>query len=679
MAAPPLYARVVVDVPARALNRLLTYQIPPPFRESLEVGCVVLAPLATRQVSGVVVELLQQLSPQEEKLQLRPLTQVLEATPFWGGELLALIQIMRRLYACTWQSTFQAVVPAPVLRRLQAMWQKKRVLNRKRRRQAEAPALYSELPLTSAQEAAVQAIIDFAATGKPVLLYGVTGSGKTEVYLRAVQHFLQAGKQAIVLVPELSLTPQAVERYRGRLGERVGILHSALSAPERRDYWWAMRRGELPVALGTRSAIFAPFTNLGLICIDEEHESSYKQEQEPRYHARQVAFMRAKEHGAALVLGSATPSVESFYLAQKGHYQLVELPQRPGGQSLPPVNLVDMRRSHNRGRLISCELEEALARRLERGEQAVLLLNRRGYASQLQCQNCGYIPLCPHCAIPLTWHKGKRLLLCHYCDYRAPLPSCCPQCRGVEFKYGTPGAERLALEIARLFPEVPLARMDRDTVGKIGAHAAILEAFGRGETRILLGTKMIAKGLDYPNVTLVGVLRADAELAQPDFRAGERTFQLLSQAAGRAGRGSKGGEVLMQAWDVDHPILQAVARHDYLAMYKAEIALRRELIYPPFCRLVRVVVRSLDPGLAQAAAQEGVQILRAQLAEGEYLVGPAPCALERLQGYYRWHFLLKSPQLLPSVQRCAQVSELLSKRYPQKVQAIFDPEPQNLS
>ncbi|MGM9997916.1 MAG: primosomal protein N' [Candidatus Bruticola sp.] len=674
------YARVVVESSARALDRLFTYEIPEEYQHSLVAGCVVEVPLGSRFLNGVVVEVYAELSEQDRQYLLRPIAQVLEAAPFWGGELMKLVQIMRQFYAGSWYDSFQTVVPAPVMKRLRSMWAKKRVLSKKRL-QAEIKEIsrYPLLPLTSEQETAVNLICQSAQDGKPVLLYGITGSGKTEVYLQALHRILEQGRQGVVLVPELSLTPQAIERYRGRLGDKVGVLHSALGDAERRDYWWAMRRGELSVALGTRSAIFAPFENIGFICVDEEHESSYKQENQPRYHARQVAFMRAKQHKAALVLGSATPSVESYYLAQKGVYRLAKLSRRPGGRALPPIRLIDMRLEKKSGGLVSKALKEALKLRLDRGEQAVLLLNRRGFAGSLQCTVCGFVPHCPNCSISLAWHRQSSKMICHYCDYRQEASGFCPKCRAVNLKTGVPGAERLAAEIAELFPGVGISRLDRDTVSRKGSHQAILEEFGSGKTQILLGTKMIAKGLDYPKITLVGILRADAELNQPDFRAGEHTFQLLSQAAGRAGRGELGGEVFLQVWEADHPVIESVLRHDYQAMYDSEIQVRRQLSYPPFCRLLRFIVSGEDGAQVQIAAAEVAEIMRLTFHDGE-VVGPAPCPVERIQGLYRRHLLVKARpdySLRQLVAFCTRAAGEVGAKY-NELRISVDPDPQSL-
>ncbi|MGM9992552.1 MAG: primosomal protein N' [Candidatus Bruticola sp.] len=674
------YARVVIESSARALDRMFTYEIPEEFQSGLAVGCVVEVPLGSRFLNGVVVDVYTELSEQDKQYSLRPISQVLEAAPFWGGELMKLVQIMRQFYAGSWYDSFQTVVPTPVMKRLRSMWAKKRVLSKKRlKSEIKDISDYPLLPLTSEQDKAVEMICRSADDGKPVLLYGVTGSGKTEVYLQALHRILKQGRQGIVLVPELSLTPQAIERYCGRLGDKVGVLHSALGDAERRDYWWAMRRGELSVALGTRSAIFAPFENIGFICVDEEHESSYKQENQPRYHARQVAFMRAKQHKAALVLGSATPSIESYYLAQKGVYRLAKLNSRPGGRKLPPIRLIDMRLEKKNGGLISQALKEALKLRLSRGEQSVLLLNRRGFAGSLQCNACGYVPHCPNCSISLAWHRQSKKLICHYCDYRQEVSGFCPKCKDIKFKMGVPGAERLAAEIAELFPGVGISRLDRDTVSRKGSHQAILEEFSSGKTQILLGTKMIAKGLDYPRVTLVGILRADAELSQPDFRAGEHTFQLLSQAAGRAGRGDLGGEVFLQVWDAENPVIDAVVNYDYQSMYESEIKIRRQLLYPPFRRLIRFIISGEDDLQVQTAAAQAADILRSAFAADE-VVGPAPCPIERLQGLYRRHLLVKAKpeySLRQLVSFCTKVAAEVGEKN-NGTRLSVDPDPQSL-
>lgn len=665
---------MIVEVTARALNRPFTYGVPPELVAAALVGSTVEVPFGPRKLTGFVVEVARVPPPDAAGHALRPLVRVLDPTPFWGEDLLDLARWMRRFYGCSWLDSLQAAVPGPVLRRVRAA----RTARRKGRTKVLAPEapspLYPEIAPNDAQLAALEAIRQARATGGTVLLHGVTGSGKTEVYLRAVQEVLAEGRQAVVLVPELALTPQAVERYRGRLGETVGVLHSGLTDPERREHWWSLKRGELDVALGTRSAVFAPLERPGLFVIDEEHETSYKQEGSPRYHARQVAFQRAARHGAGLVLGSATPSLESYHAAEQGRFRLVELPGRPGGRPLPSVRIVDMRRYFRRGRLLSPALADAVRGRVSAGEQVVLLLNRRGFANFLQCQDCGHVPGCGRCSISLTWHRARGLLRCHYCLHQERPPETCPNCRGHRFKHGGAGTERLEEEVQELVPGVPVVRMDSDTTSAAGAHGRLLDRFGSGQAQVLVGTRMIAKGLDFPSVTLVGVVRADAELHLPDFRAAERTFQLLSQVAGRAGRGDRPGEVILQAMDPEHPCLEAAAAHDYGAMYRAELAIRREAGYPPYRRLVRVVLSHPEEARAEAEAERVARGLARALPQAE-MVGPAPCPVERLRGRYRWHLLLKGSKVQEMMDAAGNY---LRPPEGQELLILADPDPQSL-
>jgi len=669
-----LYARVVVEVTARALNRPFTYGIPDALHGEVQVGSTVEVPFGPRCLVGFVLEIVADPDPEASSHRLRPILRVLDPTPFWGQDLLHLADWMRRFYGCTWLEALQTAIPGPVLRRARAA----RTATRGSRPRAlpcvEPVQAYPEIAPNHAQQLALEVIREARATGGTVLLHGVTGSGKTEVYLRAVREVLDEGRQAVVLVPELALTPQAVERYRGRLGGTVGVLHSGLADPERREQWWSLRRGELNVALGTRSAVFAPLDRPGLFVVDEEHETSYKQEGAPRYHARQVAFQRAARHGAAVVLGSATPSLESYHLARQGRFRLIELPGRPGGRPLPTVRIVDMRRHLRKGRLLSPELGEALRDRIAQDEQVVLLLNRRGFASFLQCQECGFVPTCPECSISLTWHRARGLVRCHYCLHQEPPPETCPACQGHRFRTGGAGTERLEAEVQELVPGVPVVRMDSDTTAGTGAHRRLLERFGSGQARVLVGTRMIAKGLDFPSVTLVGVVRADAELHMPDFRAAERTFQLLAQVAGRAGRGDRPGEVLLQAMDPEHPCLVAAATHDYAAMSRSELDIRREAGYPPFCRLVRLLVSHPDPDRVEAEATRIGSLLSARLRHAR-VVGPAPCPVERVRGRHRWHLLLKGSKVQELMDG---VRNYLRPPEGPDLQILADPDPQSL-
>lgn len=487
--------------------------------------------------------------------------------------------------------------------------------------------------------------------GTGALLFGVTGSGKTLVYLRAVERAVAAGQGAIVLVPEIGLTPQMVSRVRGLFGDQVAVLHSGLSDGERADAWRLLRRGERRVAVGARSALFAPVTALGVIVVDEEHEASYKNGEAPRYLARDVARVRARLEGARLILGSATPSLETFALtAEPRGLTLLRLPRRIDDRPLPPVELVDLRTSPTvrTGHAVpwSEALDTALATALARREQAILLLNRRGYSAFLQCAECGEVPECPDCSIALTLHRVPPGLRCHYCGRRFPIPERCPACgHGVPRAHGV-GTQQLETLIAARFPEARVARMDLDTTSTRWSHHRILDRIGRGEVDVLLGTQMIAKGMDFPNVTLVGVVDADTALHLPDFRAAERTFQLLAQVAGRAGRGPKGGKVLVQTRNPGHPALQFAARHDTEGFLEAEADNRRAPPYPPATSLVNVVVSGEVEGRTAGEAARVADWLHALVAAQRLplsILGPAPCPLTRIKARWRWHLLIKGP------------------------------------
>lgn len=474
----------------------------------------------------------------------------------------------------------------------------------------------------------------------PHLLFGVTGSGKTEVYLRAIADTLAQGKQAIFLVPEISLTPQMVARISARFGDRIALLHSNLSEGERREQWQRLRQGDALVAVGARSAIFAPVPQLGLIVIDEEHEGSYKQDTSPRYHARDVAIKRAELEGATLILGSATPAMESYQAALEGRYSMVSLPKRVYGQALPEVAIVDMREELNHGNrsMFSRSLQEAMGGVLERKEQAILLLNRRGFSRSVLCRNCGYVVKCPNCAISLVYHKHGEALRCHYCDHLAPVPERCPSCRSPHIRHFGAGTQQVEDALKALYPEASIARMDADTTSRKGSHAQILDAFGRGEIDCLIGTQMVAKGLDFPKVTLVGVIAADLSLNLPDFRASERTFQLLTQVAGRAGRGELTSQVVIQTYAPEHTSLQFAQKHDYQGFFDIEVENRRELAYPPFGFLINLVVSSPE----EADAIKVSDALADRLMEGGLMVlGPAPAPLALLRGRHRVQMLLK--------------------------------------
>ncbi|HEY9723942.1 MAG TPA: primosomal protein N' [Oscillatoriaceae cyanobacterium] len=488
-------------------------------------------------------------------------------------------------------------------------------------------------------------VLETIAEGPGVdLLLGVTGSGKTEVYLRAIAEALARGQGAIVLVPEIALTPQTVRRFQGRFGDLVAVLHSHLGDGERFDEWQRIRDGSARVVVGARSAVFAPVSDLGLIVIDEEHESSYKQDKSPRYHARTVALARARLEGATVILGSATPSLESYTAALEGRYKLLEMPERVAERPLPPVEVVDMRVELEAGNrsLFSRALGGALEAAIARGEQAILLLNRRGYSSFVFCRQCGYVCRCTRCAVALTYHANPTHLRCHYCDQRQEMPETCPECKGPYIRHFGAGTQQIEEATAKLLPNARLVRVDRDTTTRKGSHQELLDAFGRGDYDVLIGTQMVAKGLDFPRVTLVGVMAADGALHLPDFRASERTFQLLTQVAGRAGRGDLESRVVIQTYSPTHPAIVASRAHDFKAFYEQEAVDRRETLYPPFVGLVSVLFAGADLSMTMRAAEQFAGGL--QHEKTWQVFGPVQAPLAMLRGLHRMMVILKVPE-----------------------------------
>ncbi|HEU5349059.1 MAG TPA: primosomal protein N', partial [Ktedonobacterales bacterium] len=518
------------------------------------------------------------------------------------------------------------------------------------------------LPLTAAQARALATITAPRDPGasQVFLLHGITGSGKTEIYLQALAKTLAQGRRGIVLVPEIALTPQALERYAGRFPGRVALLHSGLTDAERLDEWRRIRAGEVDVVLGSRSALFAPVDRLGLIVVDEEHEGAYKQDRRPTYHARDVAIRLGALTGATVVLGSATPSVESFWQAQTGAYTLVELHERaPTGipdappTGLPPVTLVDLRAELRVGNtsILSDPLVTALHETLERGEQAILFLNRRGMASTIICRECGYVVRCAYCDISMTLHASERAVICHYCGRKASVPHVCPICQSSSIRFFGLGTERVESAVKRRFPSARVLRWDRDTAKNRQTHEDLLRAFAERRADVLVGTQMIAKGLDLPAVTLVGVVSADIALFLPDFRASERTFQLLAQVAGRAGRGAQAGRALVQTFNPDHFCIQSAAHHDYAGFVSAEVAARQRYGYPPFRRFMKCTFTHRDRHTAQVEATALASLLEHLLRDLDLpqsdIVGPAPAFVERLRGAYRWQVIVRGPELRP--------------------------------
>lgn len=557
------------------------------------------------------------------------------------------------------------------------------------------------LALTPEQQAVYRSIVHKLDERKHgvFLLHGVTGSGKTEIYLQTIQRCLEQERQAIVLVPEISLTPQMVERFKARFGDRVAVMHSRLSDGERYDEWRKIREGRASVVVGARSAVFAPFNRLGLIIMDEEHEGSYKQEETPKYHARDVAIHRAQLTGAAVILGSATPSLESYHAARSQAQddfapQLLEMPSRALGNKLPEVQVVDMREELREGNrsMFSRSLHAAISSRLERGEQTVLLLNRRGYSTFVMCRSCGYVAGCPECDISLTYHQKSNNLRCHYCGYAAQAPEVCPDCGSEHIRYFGTGTQRVEEELAKLFPGIRVIRMDVDTTTEKGSHEKLLKQFRDKKGDVLLGTQMVAKGLDFPDVTLVGVITADSALNLPDFRAAEKTFQLLTQVAGRAGRHQLPGEVVIQSYTPEHYSIIHASSHDYLSFVKDELKHRKALHYPPYCRLILVTLSHEQLPLLVRMAENFAATIKSESdrrgwfgsldrfdASALDILGPVASPIPRLKNRYRFQCMIKWRGTMDAVTLVRSVAEKLQdSARDSKLQISIDVDPQML-
>ncbi len=551
------------------------------------------------------------------------------------------------------------------------------------------------LPLNAEQSTALTQILAVMDSPSPTagsatfLLHGVTGSGKTEVYLQAIAHALAQGKGAIVLVPEIALTPQTVERFKARFSHGplktiVAVLHSHLSAGERHDEWHKIRQGRARIVIGARSAIFAPVEPLGLIIVDEEHENSYKQEESPRYHARDVAVVRGRMENAIVVLGSATPSLESYHNAKKGKYALIEMPSRADDKKMPLVRVVDMREEGHKEKgppIFAQRLKDAITTRLERKEQTILFLNRRGFATSLQCPKCGYVAECPNCSVSLTYHRREQRLCCHICGHATAAPSICPngECRNAAIRFAGTGTEKVEDVLVKLFPKANVRRMDSDALKRKEDYRTILGDFRRGKIDILVGTQMIAKGLHFPNVTLVGIIHADLSLHQADFRAAERTFQLITQVAGRAGRGDVEGEVIVQTFTPFHSAIQFARRHDFVGFYDEEVGFRAQLHYPPLGRVALLTLKGRNDEKVAFSAEHLRKELEKALKDWKDLViaGPAPAPLARAETFYRHQLMLRTG-------RMSQLSRELAKlmavfKLPEEVMLTVDIDPVNLS
>ena len=656
------YLNVVIDGSAPYLDRYFTYQVPDSLEGKLHLGQYVRVPWGKKTKGAFVAQFLSELPQELAETEIKEVKELLEEREVLGERAWELVRWLRSFYFGTLPQAVRCVIPGPVLQGLRRSTRSRlKPDNDSFKVEEEGP------PLTVDQQRVWQTLNSEMDAGRTFLLHGVTGSGKTEIYLRATARCIESGRTALVLVPEVALTPQTQERYRRRFGSHVCILHSGLTGAQRREQWWRIADGAAQVVVGTRSAVFAPMPKLGLIVLDEEHDSSYKQNSEIRYHARQVAAWLSQKTGAIVLLGSAPPCLESYTLAQQGRYQLLELPNRVSGRPLPQVTLL-------KGNGLPHQALRALAQCKERGEQSVILLNRRGYSNYLQCYHCGWVPECRSCSISLTYHQADRSVRCHYCGAHHPAPSECEECRGTALEYPGRGTERLEKELQSRLPELRVMRLDRDTVrGRSSVFSKTFKAFRKGELDCLLGTQMVAKGLDFPKVTLVVVLDADTGLHLPDFRATERTFALLTQVAGRSGRGDEPGRVLLVCRKPDSPVFEQILSHRWDEFIAAEQQLRQAFRYPPYSRMLRILLSDENPERLEKSAIKLEAWLDSELQGSEVeALGPAPCPLEKLQGRYRWHVLLRASRV-QDLQRV--VRKLAPSLDVGKTRLTYDPDP----
>lgn len=728
------YAEVILDLVSHAVDRPFHYRIPHSLQGKLRPGMLVRVPLGPRRCRAYVFRLLDR----SEVPGLRDILALESEEPLLTPEQLALVPWLALRSFCRRIDAINAILPASFrqgrrsgrvsrfhlapgaaeadLGRAPAQGQALRLL------QERGPLDRRELALQGVRSATLRALqkkglirdedsypsLEGEDTAPPtsphclqpeqaacynhlqaalqkdrparILLHGVTASGKTELYMQSLAFCLARGRSALVLVPEIALTPQMIEQFSGRFPGQVAVLHSRLTAAEKNRQWRSILQGEARVVLGPRSAVFAPLERLGLVIIDEEHETTYKQEETPRYHARDVAAWRARYNRAVLLLGSATPSLESYYATTQGRSLLLEMKERVTPSSLPPVEVVDMRLELREGhrQIFSRSLLKALQNVIARDEQALLFINRRGFAGFVLCRECGYVVRCPSCDVSLTLHLDSGLMRCHYCAREEHPPESCPSCRGIKIRYFSAGTQRVEEEVRRLFPAAPFIRMDSDTTTSRQAHQLYYRRFRERRASILIGTQMIAKGFDFPGVTLVGVVAADTTLHLPDFRAPERTFQLLTQVAGRAARGEAGGRVIVQTYHPGHYSIKAAAAHDYAAFYKAEIASRRSLAYPPFNDLVRFLLSGPeeDSVFRAAAAVADLIATGAAGAAGLEVLGPAPASLFRIREQYRVQIIVKGPDLArfsPAFKKLVQAYHQKDKFQPVRLAVDYNP------
>ena len=679
---------VLVEIKAWKNDRTFSYHVPSSLEEKIEIGKRVLVPFQNRELEGFIVGIVDSID-----YEVKDIIEVLDENPVLNKELLELGKYISKKTLCNLISAYQTMLPAALKAHKNKKVNKKYIsfivtneyqtkltikqqeiydyvkLNKKvlkssienknilktliekkvlkeikeeeyRLKDEYENNFKNDVVLTEEQENALKVLESKLNTFTPFLLHGVTGSGKTEVYMQIINKVLSIGKQVIVLVPEISLTPQLVVNFKSRFKNNIAILHSGLSDGEKYDEWRKIERHEVSIVIGARSAIFAPFTNLGLIVIDEEHSETYKQENNPKYNTIDLALWRAKYHKCEVILGSATPSVESYVRAMTNIYTLIEMKRRVNN-NLPKTYLIDMKKEIKQGfNILSKELMEAIKLKLANHEQIIILLNRRGYSTNVTCHDCGFTLKCKACDIPLVFHKASNTMRCHYCGYAERVPLICPNCQSKKIDYFGLGTQKLEEKINELF-KARVIRMDVDTTSKKGAHAKIIKDFLDQKYDILVGTQMIAKGLDFPNVTLVGVINGDASLNVPDFRAGERTFELLNQIAGRSGRSNKNGEVYIQVFNNDHYSIVEAANNDYNAYISQELAIRKKLNYPPYYNLLLIKIYGKNEDEVKLESSKINTYLRKNLAVNVYVLGPSPSVMSKVNNIYYYQIILK--------------------------------------
>jgi primosomal protein N' (replication factor Y) (superfamily II helicase) len=673
-AAEQLCAEIAVPLPVEGT---FSYLIPEGCAAECKIGVRVQVPFTNREITGYLVSVGK---AADSRHKLKPLIRILDAEPVLPQNILELTRWIADYYGCSWGEAIENALPKWVKYGKKA---EKALLKQEAETQRVAAKPVLDLTLSPEQENAFKAILQSfeEKNPKPILLHGVTGSGKSEIYIRAIRERLKKGFSSICLVPEIALTEQIKHFFHKHFGEDLEILHSKLSDNERFLAWNRLERGSRRVVLGPRSALFAPLKNLGLIIIDEEHETTYKQETTPRYHAREVAEWRAQNEKALLLMGTATPSLEVMHQTEVGEVRLIELRERIDQKAMPEVRVVDLKRviqDRRKPVILSASMVTEIEANLKKNEGTMLLLNRRGFSTHIHCPQCGWVESCKSCQVSMIFHQEEGLMLCHYCNYKKPVSEECNECGTAILRFSGFGTEKVESEVAAKFPQARIARLDADSVKKRGSHEVILKDFRDQKIDILIGTQMIAKGFDFPHVTLVGVILADVGLMLPDFRSAERTFQLLTQVAGRAGRGKSPGRVIVQTYSPEHPSVIFSKKHDFLNFYQNELPARQEYHYPPFFRLVNIIIRSKTENKAYLfarAVRDSLQETFKDQKEVE-LIGPSPLPFYKLRGHFRWHVMIKSPRdlrLSSQVKRC-----LAGVKKASGVQTALDVDPVNI-